>query len=121
MEAPYREKVLAVHDAWGDLEYWRAMQSAASPFTARYQLAAVDLQQRWDGGIEPAPKDRAVYRDYLARTFIISLVVTLLCCAIGYPMAYVMASAVAVALLLMVAVVFPLVLRLFGLHRLRIG
>ncbi|MEZ5866432.1 MAG: hypothetical protein R3D25_21030 [Geminicoccaceae bacterium] len=36
--------------------------------------------------------DRAIYRSILGRTFLISLVVTLACLVIGYPLAYKLAS-----------------------------
>ena len=93
-EGPFRARVLETHEAWGNLDYWRAIESATGPFTIRYLLAALDLERDWDGSISGVDETRAVYLDYLGRTFSISLVVTLLCCVIGYPMAYVMASAV---------------------------
>ncbi|MCZ7598235.1 MAG: ABC transporter permease [Gammaproteobacteria bacterium] len=81
------------HDpAWGDLRTWRAILSARHEYTPRYLLAAVDLERRAGGSIGPAPAEQRVHVQLLAQTLWISLVVTLLCLAIGYPLAYTMAS-----------------------------
>lgn len=88
---PYREAILDTRADWAETEYWVAFQRAAAPITPRYVLAAVDLERSADGTIGWVPEDRQVYIDYLERTVWISLVVTVLCFAIAFPMAYLMA------------------------------
>lgn len=85
---PYRAAFAAVDPRWDDLATWRAMRSASAALTPRYLLQVLDLEREWDGSIIGVPPDRAVYITYLTRTFWISLVVTLLCVAIGYPLAF---------------------------------
>ncbi|MEZ5862071.1 MAG: ABC transporter permease [Geminicoccaceae bacterium] len=62
------------------------------PWTDLYLLQALDLERGADGRIVSVRDDRAVYRSILGRTFLISLVVTLACLVIGYPLAYKLAS-----------------------------
>ena len=85
---PFRAAFAAIDPRWDDIATWRAMRSAAGPLTPRYLLQVLDLEREWDGGIVRVPPDRAVYIGYLARTFWMSIVVTLLCIAIGYPLAF---------------------------------
>ena len=85
---PYRAAFAAIDPRWEDLATWRAMRSAAGPLTPRYLLQVLDLERQWDGSIVRVAPDRAVYITYLTRTFWMSIVVTLLCVAIGYPLAF---------------------------------
>ena len=89
---PFKDALIALEKRWGDVTYWRAIKAAGGPFTTRYLLAAIDLQRRWDGSVGLAPPERTIYIDYLKRTFWISFWVLFYCIAIGYPMAYLIAS-----------------------------
>ena len=89
---PFKDALIALEKRWGDVTYWRAIKAAGGPFTTRYLLAAIDLQRRWDGSVGLAPPERTIYIDYLKRTFWISFWVLFFCIAIGYPMAYLIAS-----------------------------
>ena len=89
---PYKDALIAVEKRWGDIKYWRAIKAAGGPFTTRYLLAAVDLQRHWDGSVGLAPQERTIYIDYLKRTLWISFWVLVYCIAIGYPMAYLIAT-----------------------------
>lgn len=93
MEPPYLEALIALDPAWGEIGHWKHFQSAATPYTARYLLAVLDLRRDQDGAVTQAPPDQALYLDYLKRTLVISLSVTLLCILIGYPVAYFAAHA----------------------------
>ena len=89
---PYKEALIGLDKRWGDITYWRAIKASAGPFTTRYLLAAIDLERQWDGGIGSAPPERTIYIDYLKRTFWISFWVLAFCIAIGYPMAFLIAT-----------------------------
>ena len=93
-EAPDLLQRLSETDArWQDPLYWRAIKTAAPRFTARYFLAAVGLQPGSDGALVQPDPQRRIYPALLARTLWISLVVTLLCAVLGYPVAFVLATA----------------------------
>ena len=92
-QPPYTEAVLARDARWGELDYWRVIKRNGKSLTAHYLLQAVDLRLDLDGGITRAPEEVRLYIDNLGRTLWIALVVTLFCMLLGYPVAYLIASA----------------------------
>ena len=91
-EPPYQAALIGLDERWGHIEHWRAIKASSGPFTTRYLLAAVDLERHWDGSVGRAPPERTIYIAYLKRTFWISFWVLIYCIAIGYPMAYLIAT-----------------------------
>ena len=92
LDGPAREALLAVDPKWGERETWAAIDRARGPLTDFYLLGALDLRRGADGAVEAAPAEQAIFRIVLVRTLWISGVVTLLCLALGYPLAYLLAS-----------------------------
>ena len=84
---------LSSRPAWGEPSTWAAIKRAARRGHRFYLLAAIDLQRDDQGSIVAAPPEAAVYRAVLVRTFAISLSVTLICLLLGYPLAYLIATA----------------------------
>jgi len=106
--APASAILRSIDDKWSDRETWGAIARAAGPATSLFLLAAVDLRRDASGAILGAPKDEAIFVRVLARTFTIAAGVTLLCLALGYPLAYVLAHAPArIASTLLVFVLLP--------------
>ncbi len=87
-----REAITSIDARWGDLATWQAFARASQPYTARYILAALDHNVDADGNVVAASEDQAIYLDVLARTFGMSLVVTLCCLALGFPLAYLLST-----------------------------
>jgi putative spermidine/putrescine transport system permease protein len=83
-----RDRMLALDPRWGEPKYWHAIANNASPWTANYLLAALDLRRGADGGIERMEPEQRVFGRILLRTFEISAVVTLCCLFLGYPLAW---------------------------------
>ena len=107
-QPPYRDAVIDIEPRWGEIDYWRSVKAALGPVTSRYLLAAVDLERQWDGSVGRAPPERTLYIDYLGRTFWISLWVVVICIAIGYPIAYLIATSRGLtARLLLLLVLLP--------------
>ncbi len=94
---------------WNQVDTWRSLRRAASPFTALYLLAVFDRKvDIHTGTVTRLPEDQALYVNVLARTLLMALVVTLLCLALGYPLAYWLAKQPAGrANLLMIMVLLP--------------
>ena len=67
--------------------FFAAVQRARGPVSAYYLLASVDLVRNARGGIERAAEGSRIYQDVLLRTLAISASVTLLCLAMGFPVA----------------------------------
>ena len=80
--------MLALDPRWGEAPYWQAIAKNGSRWTPDYLLASVDLRRDARGSVvRMAPEQRAFVR-ILARTFEISLIVTLWCLVLAYPLAY---------------------------------
>lgn len=93
-EAPasYKDAMIAAHGLWGEREVWATLKQESGRLTPYYLLASLDLHQDVESSIVNAPAERAIYREIFARTFWISLIVTLTCLLLGYPIAYLLAS-----------------------------
>ena len=82
--------LVAIDPMWDRPEIWAAVKRATEPITSFYLLAALDARRNVSGGIDFLPTQQAVLQEVFARTLWISLVVTLICLALGYPLAYLM-------------------------------
>lgn len=87
LSEPFRDGMIALNPRWGEPELWRLLKRATGPWTPLYLLRSLDLRML-DGGIVPASADDAVFLRLFWRTFEISLVVTVLCALLAYPVAY---------------------------------
>ncbi|MFK4509721.1 ABC transporter permease [Bradyrhizobium daqingense] len=87
-----KETLTRINPAWRERATWTAIRDAGGPVTSFYLLAALDLVRNADGAIVSAPPDQAIYRNVFARTFLISLSVTVLCLILGFPVAYLLAT-----------------------------
>src|SRR5579875_895913 len=86
-------ELIAFDSVWSDLELWRAIKSASTRLTPFYILTALDLCADWNGRVHWVAADHRIYLDYLGRTFWICFVVTSFCIILGYPLAFLIASA----------------------------
>jgi putative spermidine/putrescine transport system permease protein len=107
-EAPFKEAILERDERWGELIYWRTIKGNDSRFTLHYLLQAIDLDLQWDGSIQRAAPEHRIYISNLKRTLWIALVVTLACIVLGYPVAFLIATAPArLAKILILLVLLP--------------
>jgi putative spermidine/putrescine transport system permease protein len=83
---------IGIDKRWGERKYWLALKDAAGSYTAYYMLAALDRKTDTDGNVVLVPERRQIYVDVIYRTFWISLVVTVICFVMGYPLAYLLAT-----------------------------
>ncbi len=88
----WTDAVVAANPRWADVETWGAVARASGPATGFFLLAALDRNRTASGKIVSAPPEEALFVDVLKRTFVVSLAVTLLCLAMGYPVAYLLAA-----------------------------
>ena len=88
----WRETLIGINPAWEEADTWLAIQAAGARFTLRHYLQALDLERRPDGGIGLRSEESRIYMPLLWRTLLVSLGVTLLCLAIGYPIAHLIAT-----------------------------
>ena len=103
-----KEMLIGLDRRWGERDTWAAIRRASGPVTAFYLLSAIDLKRDAANSVIAAPANIAIYREVLARTFTISLVVTLVCLVLGFPLAHLLATAPPnVANLLMILILLP--------------
>jgi putative spermidine/putrescine transport system permease protein len=88
-----RNTLLEIDPKWSEIETWGAIARASGPVTSLFLLASVDMKRTASGELVAAPKDETIFVQVLGRTFAIAIAVTVLCLLLGYPLAYVLASA----------------------------
>ena len=86
--ADAKAALLAVDARWDEPSYWQAIASNASRWTPNYLLSSVDLRRDAQGSIERVEPEQRAFGRILVRTFEISLVVTLWCLVLAYPLSY---------------------------------
>ena len=91
-EGPYKEKMIAIDKRWANMEFWQAMGQMVNPYTAGYYLNAVDLKYDAKRKIVQQPKKRRIYNHTWIKTFKVSILVTLFCLILGYPIAHFLAT-----------------------------
>ncbi|MCY4258652.1 MAG: ABC transporter permease subunit [Rhodobacteraceae bacterium] len=84
------EQFAEIDDDWADPELWEVIKTFSSHYTAGYYLNAVDLKLSL-GGIETQPAGKRVYLLLFQRTAFMSIVITISCILLGYPIAYLLA------------------------------
>lgn len=82
-----RARILEIEPRWSEAKYWKAIAKNGSRWTPDYLLTAVDME-RQNGSIQAVDPSRAVFGKILLRTLHISLVVTVFCLVLAYPLTY---------------------------------
>ena len=104
----WSESLPAINPAWGEPAIWQALARTGARVTPVYYLNALDLTFGSDGGIVRQAEERRIYTSLFIKTIRVSLTITLLCLAIGYPVAYLIAhSPPRLGRLLLVLVLVP--------------
>jgi putative spermidine/putrescine transport system permease protein len=104
---PFKERFIDAHDGWGDVETWKVIQTFSPPYTTGYFLNAVDRQLGEDGS-EARPENQQIYIKLFKRTMFMSMVITISCIMLGYPVAWILANLpMRTSNLLMILVLLP--------------
>jgi putative spermidine/putrescine transport system permease protein len=108
MEPPYKEAFLKADDRWTDNEYWLSLGIMKDKRTLGYYLNAVDRTYDFDKNVIHVDEERKVYNLLWWRTIQVSIIVTLACLLLAYPVAYLLATLpMRIANLLMICVLMP--------------
>ncbi|MGK9286818.1 ABC transporter permease [Sinorhizobium meliloti] len=106
--APFRESILAKDSRWDNMRLWHAMRAAANPYSLDYYIVAVDRQRDANGNLEPVPEQRRLYVGLFAKTLWQSAFITVLCLALAFPIAHLIATVPqSTANLLLILVLLP--------------
>ena len=92
---------------WLDPEVWGTIKAFSPRYTSGYFLNSVDMQKT-PHGIEARPENQQIYMMLFKRTIFMSIVITLSCIVLGYPVAWILANLpTRTANLLMILVLLP--------------
>ena len=106
--ASYQQALTTIDERWGDPAYWQVIRRNTTSVTPFYLLAALDHRIDDLGELAPATPDQAIYLEIFGRTFWMSLVVTVVCLLLAYPLAYLLVSLpTRTSNLLMILVLLP--------------
>ncbi len=96
-----------VDEDWLDPEVWSTIQTYSARYTPGYFLNSVDLQLTPDG-IEARDEGDRIYILLFKRTLFMSMMITVSCILLGYPVAWILANLpMRTANVLMILVLLP--------------
>lgn len=105
---PYKEAMIEIDKKWGDVSFWQSLGSMKDPLTLGYYLNAVDLRYDHKKDVIAQPENRRIYKTLWGRTLLVSLLVTVFCLILGYPVAHLLATLpMRYSNLLMICVLMP--------------
>lgn len=108
LEPLFKEAFIDLDEDWTDPALWRVMRDASSAYTMNFYLAAIDLTKSPDGDITSVVQNRQVYVTLFQRTLFLSVLITFLTFALGYPVAHLLATLpLRYSNLLMILVLLP--------------
>jgi len=87
-----KDALIDIDPRWGDLSTWQLIARNSGKKTDYYLLASLDLKRDAAGDITKVDAGASVFVDIFVRTIWMSLVITLCCLALGFPLAYLLAS-----------------------------
>ena len=106
---PYRDAMIKIDKRWGDVTFWQTLGAMKDPQTLGYFLNAVDRQYAANKHVVMKEKERRVYVMLWWRTLLLSLIVTVGCLAMAYPVAHLLATLpLRYSNLLMICVLMPI-------------
>ncbi|WP_299808841.1 ABC transporter permease [uncultured Roseibium sp.] len=88
---PFKEQFIDADDKWDEIGTWQVLRQFSPPYTDGYFLNAFDAQRTADG-IELKPEDERIYMLLFGRTLFLSIVITVSCLLLGYPIAFLLAA-----------------------------
>ena len=107
-EAPYKEKMIKRDKRWGKVEFWQSLGAMKDPYTMGYYLNAVDLRFDANKNVIQKPEHLKIYKTIWLRTLQVSLMVTIFCLILAYPVSYLLATLpMRTSNLLMICVLMP--------------
>lgn len=106
-DAPFKEKIIDIHDGWGEVKTWQIIKTHSVGITNGYFLNAIDMR-RTPEGAQAQPESKQILVKLFGRTLVMSLMITGACILLGYPVAWILANLpMRTANMLMILVLLP--------------
>ena len=103
----YKAAFTKIDKDWGVSPIWETIRAYSPKFTNGYFLNSIDMQKSADGP-EFRPENQRIYGTLFLRTLFMSVVITVSCIILGYPVGWILANLPArTANLLMILVLLP--------------
>jgi putative spermidine/putrescine transport system permease protein len=107
-EGPWKEALIKINKKWGQTETWATIKQVGARYTLGFYLSALDMQYDSEGSIVTQPEDMQIYTQLYWRTLWVSLLITVVCLLLAYPISYLMATLpLGISNLLMIMVLLP--------------
>lgn len=104
----WKDIFLGIDKRWGQRDVWATIKKTGRRYTDGYYLSALDLTTNYKGDIVEVGPNRRIYVQVFIRTLWISMLVTVFCILLGYPVAYLLANLrPSISNLLMILVLLP--------------
>ncbi|MFT4192505.1 MAG: ABC transporter permease [Comamonas sp.] len=84
----WRQRLSGIDRRWGEPGLWTTLKYASSAWTIEYYLKALDFKRDASGAIVAQGEGERLYVDAFVRTAWVSLLVSVLCLLLAYPVAY---------------------------------
>jgi putative spermidine/putrescine transport system permease protein len=88
---PYQAKFVDLNDGWAKISTWRTIKTYSPKYTNGYFLNSIDMQKGTDGA-EARPENQQIYITLFKRTMFMSMVITISCIVLAYPVAWILAN-----------------------------
>jgi len=106
-DAPFKAKFIDMNDGWADVAVWRTIKTYSPKYTNGYFLNSIDMQKGTNGA-EARPENQQIYITLFKRTMFMSMVITISCIILAYPVAWILANLPArTSNMLMILVLLP--------------
>ena len=107
-EGPYKEKMINIDKAWGDVALWSLIKRESGTYTSSYLISSVDRKTNDAGEIVPKVEAKQIYVNLFGKTLMMSFSITIICIVLAFPIAYLLATLpLAKSNLLMILVLLP--------------
>ena len=108
MEPPYKEAFLKADDRWLEQDFWLSLGIMQDKITLGYYWNAIDRTYDFDKNVIDVEEERKVYNLLWWRTVMVSIIVTIACLILAYPVSYLLATLpMRISNLLMICVLMP--------------
>jgi putative spermidine/putrescine transport system permease protein len=108
MQPPYKEAFIAEDEGWTSTDFWGILKRETRLITPSYYLLALDYEYTPTGEIQARPEIYQIYTDLFVRTAWMSVLITVLCIMLAYPVSYLLATLpLRYSNLLMILVLLP--------------
>ena len=108
IEAPYKEAFIKIDERWADKDFWLSLGIMKDRYTLGYYWNSIDRTYDFEKNVIHVEEERKVYNLLWWRTILVSLIVTVACLILAYPVSYLLATLpMRISNLLMICVLMP--------------